>query len=166
MVVATTIFATVSVMYTGIFISTVRVNGKIIAIQRVQNEIRNVLEPIVRETRLGSINYSYYSQPIENPQSILALKDVVGNDLYYRMHNGIVQMSYNSNTWIDITSDNVRVNKLNFYISPETSPWIISNETKSQPGVLMYMDSNYNKDNKMDGNLKLQTFISSRQYRK
>ena len=58
--VATILFLTVITACTGIFLSTIRANARVNLMQKVQNEVRYIIEIISKEIRLGTIYYNYY----------------------------------------------------------------------------------------------------------
>jgi prepilin-type N-terminal cleavage/methylation domain-containing protein len=170
MIVASVIFAIVITVYMGVYLATIRANSKMIAMQKTQNEIRYIIESLAREIRLGAINYDYYEAyfhgAIENPTQILALKDNLGNDLYFQVSDNTFQTSYDAITWANITTSNIQIDKMDFYIVPTLNPF--TNELvplRKQPGVIIYLDARYNEKGIMDGRIRLQTFITTRQYK-
>ncbi len=170
MVVATAIFAIVMVVYVGIYLATVRANSQITVTQKVQNELRYILESISREVRLGSIDYDFYEGTWTSQNTVLAIKDNSDNNIYFRGGlsgaNGVAQMSYDYNSWVDLSTDNLIIDELFFYVIPETDPFVSMAQNARQPGVLIYLSAHHKKDTSMIGSIKIQTFISSRQYKK
>lgn len=164
-IVAAAIFGIVVTVYAGIYIATMKANSKMIAMQKTQNEIRYLMEAIVREVRLGSINYDFYTDNPDNPRSVLALKDSSGNTMYFGSNGSFATISYDAVNWKSFTSNNIKIQKLDFYITPQTSPYSNDVSLKIQPGVLIYIDALYNQNGQMDGEVKLQTFVSSREYK-
>ena len=166
MIVATAIFSVIMTMYLGIFISTFRANGKIVAKQKVQNEVRYIIDTISKEIRLGTVNYDYYSDAVSNPESVLALKDISENHIYFNNNNGILKIKYSENDiWHDLSTSNIYIEDLKFYISPINDPFNQMESIKAQPLVTLFMKIKYNDESSNDGIMIIQTSISSRQYK-
>ena len=176
MLVATALFLTVITASIGIFLSTIMANSKINAMQKVENEVRYIMEIISKEIRLGTIYYDYYEEvygeSFKNPVPIIALRDNADNISYFAlngdaMSSGIVQMSLNDgDTWSDLSTDSIIVDSLDFYLLPDSNPFVQDAEIIKQPMVILYLQAHYNKQNASDGQIKIQTVISSRQYKK
>ncbi|MDD3284679.1 MAG: prepilin-type N-terminal cleavage/methylation domain-containing protein [Patescibacteria group bacterium] len=166
MIVATAIFSIIMTMYLGIFISTFRANGKMVAKQKVQNEVRYIIDVMSKEIRLGTINYDYYSSAVSNPELVLALKDVSENHVYFDNNNGILRIKYDENdTWHELSTSNIYIEDLKFYISPINNPFSQAESVKAQPLVTLFMKIKYNDESSNDGIMIIQTSISSRQYK-
>lgn len=167
MIVAMSIFSIVMTMYLGIFLSTFRANGKMVAKQKVQNEVRYLIDVITKEIRLGTVNYDYYSDAIVTPETVLALKDVSENNIYFDNDNGILKIKYSEDdSWHELSTTNIYIEDLNFYISPINDPFAQTDNEKKQPLVTIFMRVKYNDQDKNDGIMIIQTSISSRQYKK
>lgn len=173
MIVATAIFVIVSTICIGIYILTMKANTKVIAMQKVQNEMRFAMEYISREIRLASIDYDYYTDfTIINPTEILALEDNFSNRVFFRKmvrqdeetgeENGFLQVKYNNSDWGDITADNINVKDLYFYITPARYPATVNDFNKQSiiTIVMKFIDS------KDQSETILQTTISARNYTK
>ena len=172
MVVAVALFLIAVTICIGIFMSALKANGKIIAMQDVENEVRYIIEVISKEVRLGTIAYDYYEDNFENPVSILAIRDNAGNVSFFGLKgdgvsDGIVQVSLTGGeTWSDLNTDSIRVDSFDFYLIPDYDPFSQTSEDIQQPMVLLYLDGRYDKDGTMDGQIKIQTAVVSRQYKK
>jgi len=176
MIVATALFLTVSTVSIGIFLSVTKANTKINAMQKVENEIRYIIEMISKEARLGTIYYDYYdivySGSFENPASILALTDNADNISYFMLDGdgssaGIVQMSLDDgSTWSDLSTDSVFVDSLDFYLLPNSDPFAQDATIIKQPMVILFLEAHYNRGDSSDGQIRIQTTIGSRQYKK
>jgi len=171
MIIATVLFLTAMIVSVSIFLSTLDANNKVNALQKVENEIRYIVETISKEIRLGTIYYGYYEDKygdsFENPTSMLALQDNANNLSYFTLNDGVVQMSLNDGVdWSDLSTDNILINSLDFYLMPETNPFSQDSENIKQPMIILYLEAHYNKEASFDGQIKIQTTISSRQYRK
>lgn len=176
MIIATALFLAVVTASIGIFLSTTRANTKINSMQKVENEIRYIVEIISKEIRLGTIYYNYYEEiygeSFVNPISTLALKDNADNISYFALDAdesspGIIQMSADDGlTWSDLSTNNVIVDSLDFYLLPDSNPFVQDIEIIEQPMVILYLQAHYNKGDTTDGQIRIQTTISSRQYKK
>lgn len=176
MIVATALFLTVITVSIGIFLSVTKANNKINAMQKVENEIRYILEKISKEVRLGTIYYDYYdivySGNFENPAPILALSDNANNISYFMLNGdnsspGIVQMSLDGGSnWSDLSTDSVIVDSLDFYLLPDSNSFSQNSINIKQPMVTLFLEAHYDRGSSFDGQIKIQTTISSRQYKK
>ncbi len=159
MIVAIAIFIVVISIYMGIFVSTTRMHAKIIAIQKVQNEIRYVTEVLTSNIRMGTVNYDYYNEePLSNPKTILALIDNSDGKIFYRINSGVFQTSSNGTQWINISYGNIYFNRMDFYIT----------DRDQHPGVMFFIDAKYTNNQvslEKDIRFILQNFASSRQYK-
>lgn len=160
MLVAMAIFIIVIGVYMSIFVSTTKMHAKIIAIQKVQNEIRYVTEILSSNIRMGTINYDYYDEETtSNPKTVLALIDNAGDTIFYRVSGGIFQTASDFNgSWTNISYGNVYFNRMDFYITDESQ----------HPGVMFFIDANYTNNQaslEKDIRFVLQNFVSSRQYK-
>ena len=172
MIIATALFLTVTTISIGIFLSVTKANTKINAMQKVENEIRYIVEMISKEIKIGTIYYDYYdivySDNFDNPISILALTDNADNVSYFKLNeNGVIQMSLDNGTnWSDLSTDNIIVDSLDFYLLPDSDPFKPGSTEVSQPMVTLFLEAHYNKGDSSDGKIRVQTTISSRQYEK
>ncbi len=165
MLIATSLFAIIMSIFLGVYLSTLQANNKMIRMQKVQNEMRYILEIMSREIRLGTINYDYYeSMGNNNPVEMLSLKDMSDNIIYFTSDNKNFQMKHNADDWIILNTDYIRIDNLGFYILPTNNPFSQSASILEQPAVTVFLEISYNEDGSMDGNIKIQTTISSRQY--
>ncbi len=176
MLVATVLFLLVMIAATGIFLSTIRGNARVNAMQKVENEVRYIVELISKEIRLGTINYDYYQSvlgtSIENPVSVLAIKDNADNKLYFALNAdgnnpGIIQMSLDEGTtWSDLNTGRVVIDSLDFYLLPSSDPFSQGATIIKQPLVILNLKAHYDKGDGSSGQINIQTAISSRQYKK
>lgn len=176
MVVATALFLIATSISLGIFLSSLKANSSINARHEVENEIRYIMELVSKEIRLSTIYYDYYEEVyedgVENPVPILALEDNFGNIVYFSLNAdlsspGIIQMMLEDNgSWIDLNSEDVFVDSLDFYLSPPYNPFVqdLSEEIK-QPMITLNLKAHYSKGDN-NGTINIQTSISSRQYKK
>ncbi|HNZ86092.1 MAG TPA: prepilin-type N-terminal cleavage/methylation domain-containing protein [bacterium] len=170
MIVATAIFSIVSTICIGVYILTMKANTKIIAMQRVQNEMRFAMDYISREVRLGNVDYSYYPDfTVKNPITELALEDNSGNKIFFRKqvklvggkNNTFLQVKYNDSGWSDVTGNSVSVKDMYFYISPTISTEKLAGDLNKQTLVTIVMTF---VDNRDGAEILLQTTVSARNY--
>ncbi len=173
MLVATILFLVAMTASISIFMSTVRANQKITAMQKVENEIRYIMEVISKEVRLGTIHYDDYEEAFPNgfinPVSTLALEDNADNVSYFALNGdegspGIVQISLDGIDWSDLNTDSVFVDSLDFYLLPKENPFRRSAYDIKQPMVIINLEAHH--DQGIEGKIRIQTAVSSRQYEK
>ncbi|MFH0854313.1 MAG: hypothetical protein V1891_02370 [bacterium] len=75
LVVVLGVFSISSLIITEIFMTINKTQRRIVEHQKIQSDISYTLEVIARAVRLGSIDYSYYSDAVNNPETSLYLKD-------------------------------------------------------------------------------------------
>src|SRR3989339_895597 len=157
MLVALAIFSTVVTITTDIFFSYQRTQRKTEELQKVVSTARFVSEAIVREVKEGTIDYGYTNyvrsgDALSNPQTVLALKDAEGRQVIFSQsgQNGCPE---GSDPCIILTRDSgsesitprgVRVNSLQFYISPAQDPYSFdigrgAFMSNAQPRVTVFM---------------------------
>lgn len=159
MLVAMAIFIIVIGVYMSIFVSTTKMHAKIIAIQKVQNEIRYVTETLSSNIRMGTINYNYYDEErTSNPKTTLALIDNAGSTIFYKAEGGTFKTSNDAFSWTNISYGNIYFNRMDFYITDDSQ----------HPGVMFFIDAKYTNNQaslEKDIRFVLQNFVSSRQYK-
>ncbi len=158
MLVAMAIFLVVISIYMNIFVGITKTHAKLIAIQKVQNEIRYVTETLTSSIRMGDINFDYYDDNT-NPKTILALKDSSQDDIFYRIYNGVFQTSRDALSWTDLSYSNVYFDRMSFYLTGENN----------HSGVMFFIDAHYKKSQtnmEKEARFALQSFASSRQYKR
>ena len=166
------IFVTALTAVSAIFVFASDSQQKTLAISNTQADIRFAMEVISQQIRRGSIDYasSQYGGTISsNPQDVLVLRDSSNNQVWFRRNTssgrGIVEMSEDGSTWVDLTPPSVSVDVLKFYLSPTTDPFINSPTTNQQPMVTVTMVSS-STETGAETLLPtyIQTTIASRQY--
>lgn len=107
-----------------IFSSLSKSERRVYANQRVQSDVRLVLETIAREIHQGMIDYDYYGTLSAPEQPTLALRNASGQPIKFRLQNGAVELSRGTDSsWYPITSSALTINDLTFYVSPSTNPF-------------------------------------------
>jgi type II secretory pathway pseudopilin PulG len=124
------VFAIAATYSLAIFVQSNTVQKRTANIQRTLSDARYVLEVMAREFRMGQLDYQYYGEPLpEMPVEELAILDQDSNIIRFRrqqiLETGryVVQLYYNGE-WLDITPEDLNIIRLDFYISPEESPWV------------------------------------------
>lgn len=174
-VVALGIFGIAATVALGIYVQANKAQKKVSNSQKVSTEIRFVMEVISKEIRLGTVDYSFY--PKQSPtsvQSILALRDSTGLAKCFKRidvgNRGVVQAYIGVNTsdscqpasgnWVDISSSNISVQTLNFFIFPNIATTTQQNLVTISMGV-----KNLISDPALQSVSRFQTSISTRSYK-
>lgn len=139
MLVVLTIFSTVVVAATDIFLLASRSQRKVFGLERVQADARFAMEAIVREVRTGSIDYGYYAgraAPMAEPDAELALIDSTETPLVFRESDASTEsacpdadsvpcllVTVGAGAPESITPKGVKVRNAKFYIAPTVDPF-------------------------------------------
>lgn len=147
------IISVVILIGANIYFSVTKIQRRVAALQKVQDDVRYVLEKMSQSVRLGLINYDFYNDPngdgsYDNgfdlyPQSgtnleILAIIDQTENNIFYRKSGDKLQYCTGDQTycvwdadvwdadynWEDITPEGVKVSDLKFFITPSADPFV------------------------------------------
>ncbi len=179
MLVVMALFLTLMLIVSDIFLSVSVVQKKTIAAQQATNDLQYNLEQIVQTIRLNKINYEYYPQPINLPAQTLALLNDQGEPIIIQKTNigcytGVAScISQKIGKWgqaFIMSSNNINIESLNFYILPVKSPFVFSESTKKydsdkQPQVTIVIRGKTIASNPADEKIiRLQTTVSSRYY--
>lgn len=135
--VATSLFALVSLASLSIYISTLKASQKSTAFTRIQQEMQIINQVLVKKIRTSRLNYDYtgYAQPLINPETELALVDEDGNTFVFKKITNSLAVSVNGGADKIIPSTNVKIDDLKFYINPTTNPFSLDTPPTSQPYV-------------------------------
>lgn len=181
MLVAITIFTLIFLIVVDIFLISQRVERKILIEQKVLADGRLALEKIAQQIRLKNIDYSD-SWPTEIENSELRLVDELDNKIYFRQGSvtnpdsdcpagvsNCLEMSLNQGaSWQALTSNNVEIENLNFYIYPIEDPFQIQAGgylANQQPRVTINLTLSSDLP-EFTSDLILQTTVSSRVYKR
>ena len=139
MLIAVSIFALVLIMATNIYIIINNSQRKVVTLQKIQEDVRFLFEAMAQDIRLSSINYSFYQDPANainlhpefggDDNSVLALIDQSGNQIYYRLN--VNKLQYCSGgcdfddplVWANITPESVEIIDLGVVITPGANPF-------------------------------------------
>lgn len=145
LLVVMSIFSTLVLIASDIFVISSRTQRKIYGLERVQADARYTMEAIVREVRTGAIDYSYYAGTggVELPETELAMlqSDLTpirfGTSSSTSICGGATGTAAEANSipcltvtvagvTTAITPKNVSVRNLLFYVSPNTDPSVLN----------------------------------------
>jgi prepilin-type N-terminal cleavage/methylation domain-containing protein len=172
MLISMAIFVTALTAISAIFAFANKSQRTTKAVSDVQADARFAMEVMAQQVRRGSIDYDsteYGGSISSNPQDVLVLRDSSNNQVWFRRNTsgsqGVVQMSEDGSTWVDLTPPDISVDILKFYLSPSTNPFIASPATNTQPKVTITMVTS-SLSTRVETLLPtyLQTTIASRQY--
>lgn len=170
--VAIAIFVTALTAISAIFMYANRSQRTTLAVSETQSDARFALEVMAQQIRRGSIDYAstQYGGTIgSNPQDVLVLRDSSNNQVWFRRtasgSRGIVEMSEDGATWVDLTPPTVSVDVLKFYLSPSEDPFLAAPAVNQQPLVTITMVSSSTAvGTETVLPAYLQTTVSSRRY--
>jgi prepilin-type N-terminal cleavage/methylation domain-containing protein len=188
MLVAITVFTTLIVTATNIFMLASRSERKVFDMESMQASARFTLEAIAREIRTGLIDYAYYTNRqlmMQTPEKVLALIDSEETPIkFYESNENNEDRCLDENSRpcllvevgslapVPLSPKGTKVRALNFYISPEQDPFVFdvvsySYLTNTQPSVTVVLSlesagRRFNEQSSLD----LQTTIASRKYKR
>jgi len=167
------LFSVVALIATNIYVSVTYVQTRVASLQKIQEDIRYVMESMAQSVRLGIINYDYYIDPDGNGNyddtinlldqpDILALRDQTGDYNFYRKSGDLLQFctgtlsdcGSTSNNWQDITPKGVKVDDLSFVITPSADPFT---SLASTPTCLGSCSAQYLSYNCVSGQCQYET---------
>ncbi|MFH1207284.1 MAG: prepilin-type N-terminal cleavage/methylation domain-containing protein [Patescibacteria group bacterium] len=145
MIIALSIFVLILLIATNVFVIINRSQRKVAAAQKIQDDVRYMMEVMAQDIRLGRINYDFYSD-ISNgvdlhpsadtqPVRILALINQANQDIFYRWDSANQRMQYckevtlnecdldTGGGWNDLTPNGVSIEDLRFVITPTADPF-------------------------------------------
>lgn len=140
-IVSMAIFVTVVTIATTIFLIANNSQQRTRTGSELQNTAQQIIETLSRDIRSQTIDYEYYltqdGDALKTVQEVLVLRDLSGKQLRYNYNvvNGSIEscscsgFSCNAvnacaNLWQPLTSDNITVTRLNFYIAPASNPFL------------------------------------------
>lgn len=188
MLVVLTIFSTVVVVATNIFMLASRSQRKVFGLERIQADARYTMESMVREIRTGTIDYGYYagrSTPLGLPDGELALVDSTKTTMLFKESDSTDQDRCPDATSVPcllvsvggaapepVTPKGVMVRNVRFYISPQADPFTFDTGTGTypsnvQPSVTIVLALESTATKAADRSLVyFQTTASNRTYRR
>ncbi len=174
--VATAIFVVVIAVGTGVFLTISRAQHKAVSISETQQDARFALEAMVKEVRMGTVDYQYYEDNnINLGKGIgeLAIQGSNQNYLVFRKNtSGQLEVAINPSyqktpsNFQAMTRTDVKVEKLTFFVHPTYNPYQ-SEVEKKQPRVTILLQAKVEdkKDPSKTAVIDLETTVTSRMYK-
>lgn len=170
MVVVLGIFLIASTAATSIFVSANKASRRTVAIARVGGDARWVMEKMVDDIRLSSIDYAELRLDSSGKTSQLPLVTQEGQAFGYALLDGAVAfLPPGSTTPTRITTNTVTVRRLDFYVWPTKDPFVLAGDgrTLGQPRVTIVFETETTGGKKEEqSRLSLQTTVSTRVYKR
>lgn len=182
-IMASAIFVTAMVAVADMFASINNSQRKTQSIQETSTDARFAFEAMAREARLAAIDYSYYSGSLSaSGESVLALRNTTNQPIRFSTQTDpaicpsgssaclavCIVETCTTGDWVSLTPKNVEVGYLLFYIEPLLSPFVSVGsgfQSNIQPRVTIVMQTSSTKqDDASQGDLRMQTTVSSRRY--
>jgi|SRR3989344_1411832 len=180
-VVALGVFAIASTASLGIFVRSNQVQKRTANAQRQISDARYALEVMAREVRMGQVDYNYsgYDSPLPFLQNVLAVRDVDDQPVRFRrfeVETGryVIQVcglaTCGVNDWLDITPEDLSIERLDFYISPSQDPFVwdaglVDYPSDQQPLVTIVLETvGTYQEGEVNKITNFQTTVASRKY--
>lgn len=181
-IVALGIFSIATSYAISIFVQSNQVQKRTANMQRILSDARYALEVMAREVRMGHIDYDYYAgqdisldnMPLTQDNAVLAIKDASNQEIRFRRQEAeegryVIQV-YNQGDWLDITPEDLSVERLSFYISPSADPFVwnsnlVDYNSDQQPIVTIVLETkSLYRDLDTEKVSHLQTTVAERKY--
>ena len=185
--VSVALFTIVITIVTQIFMIATRAQRRVSSHQKVQSDVRMVINLIVERMRMSEIDYDYYENKggISVPETELVLRDIDNKQVIFRQSSSnfldtvcvdessvpCFEMSIDEGaTWAPISSLGVNVPELSFYITPIKNPFVLNvggYPNNDQPKVTIsgqFRSSAVNNEQIVP--IDFQTTISTRIYKR
>jgi len=172
LIVVVGIFSIISTIIAGIFVLYNTAQTKAKMTQKLVSDGRYIMEVMVREIRMGKIDYNSYITPISNPQTVLYLINpdeeivtfervttgcAVGVNACLRVTKGV--------TDVILSSDTTNLLNLSFYINPQNDPSeLISGIYSANDQPLVTLSTVMQSIENPDIQIPIQTTSSSKRY--
>lgn len=147
LIVATGIFSVIVLASFGIFSSVLDGQQKVLAQTRIQREAQLILETITKKIRTSRVDYAEYEvvfglgNPIENPVQELILIDQADSRVrfIYSPVAETIDLQIDAGPVNSISSDDVDITALNFFVEPTIDPFASGLLPSIQPRVTFVM---------------------------
>lgn len=162
MLVAVSVFILIMAATVAIFVSVVRAQRKAQALRAVLDDSRYSLELMARQIRMAKIDYDAYGGSVTEPQETLYLIDSQGTSHIFSFRSN--RLEFDGGV---VTSDNVFLDDLKFYINPEASPYTSGSEDEhSRVTIVFSATGKYGQSDKPqeESHIDIQTTVSNRVY--
>jgi prepilin-type N-terminal cleavage/methylation domain-containing protein len=179
LLVVVAVFSTITLVITDIYVNVSNSQRRTLAWQQVQSELRYAIELIAETTRQGQLDYAYADYPTELtlPEDELAIIDKAGENVIFNRETasctsgipGCIRIS-KAGVWHDLTSNQVEITKLDFYIMPRKDPFEydpIAEDylAEDQPLVVIIIEGKSLGVTEIDQKtLSIQTAVATRHY--
>ena len=148
------IFSIIAVAVNYIFVQIINIERRGFAIQKIQDNALLVLEEMSRDMRVSRISNQ---ESLNCTATTITLVHPLKGTVAYRVTNGIVQRSINSESFEDISGSNVNFIKMNFCV-------LGSLVDDNQSTRVSMITSVQNRTGKEILQINLQTTITSRDF--
>ncbi len=144
MIVTLSIFVLILLIATNAYVMINRSQRKVAAAQKIQDDVRYLMEVMSQDIRLSQINYNFYTaegidlHPLASTQpiTILALVNQTSVNIFYRWIQASQHVEYcreltpgicdpdTGTAWNDLTPNGVTIAGMRFVITPTANPFV------------------------------------------
>jgi len=160
MLVAMGIFLIFATMSLGVYSATLKAQRRTVAASRIQREAQFLTEFIAKQVRTGTIDYGGYGGTVPSPTATLRLVNQNNIKMVFDYNTGTkaVTLSVAGGPARQVSSSNIIVNSVNYYITPATTPFPGGGSSPSgQPRVTVVLDIQSTVSGQTDNMLVQQT---------
>ncbi|MCX7778908.1 MAG: hypothetical protein N2259_01525 [Patescibacteria group bacterium] len=141
MLTSVSIIAFVFLAATGIYTFSIGSQRKSAELSSLQQEANYLLSIIAKDIRAGLVDYLHYGSQIPSPTSTLALINYQTNQtVVYSFSSNKIMKNVGGSGDQPLTSSEVEVTDLKFYISPSQDPFTSNATTRIQPRVTIVLE--------------------------
>lgn len=182
LVVVLGIFLVAMTAATSIFVSVHKASARTVALTRTSGDARWVMEKMVNDIRLATVDYTALQLDGEGKTSQLSLRTQDGKTIGYGMPSVtdraaicggasgcIVFFPEDSAIPARITGNSIDIRRLDFYVWPTKDPFVLASDGRAlgQPRVTIVMESETVGGKKEEqSHLSLETTVSTRVYKR
>jgi prepilin-type N-terminal cleavage/methylation domain-containing protein len=171
--VSTAIFLIIFVIIADLAILFNKNPQQVIREKQVENELDYAMEFLAQKIRTNTINYERFiddsidlTDAADNPTNLLYLIDANNNATFFSLDSNRLTYWDSEGNDAAVTSQDVEIDSLNFYIYPTETPWEYDFGSKmhnnnDQPRVTISITAHHVDD---DTPIYLQTMVSTRVY--
>lgn len=175
------IFSIASLAIATTYINFTRLHRRVANSEMLGEEMRFVMELMVRAARNNTINYPALPTSVTNPSQRLNLISRAGAQTSFALfpstnaactglNAACLAISLNGgSTWTAMTGKNIQIDKFDVYVTPARNPFqsvgIGSYDNDKQPRVTYVIDARFLATNPREiANMSIQTSVGSRLY--
>jgi len=176
MLVSVTILAVIIVAAVGIYVYAIGSQQKSTANANLQEDGQNILAMISKDVRAMRVDYDYYTSGIASPTSSLALIDdydsAAVTRIVYRYNSSTKQIERceqvsglscdSDNKFEAMNMSNVLVQRLDFYISPTSTPFSTGATDVTSTRVTVIMELNAQQERFGQKTIRLEQTLNPR----